>query len=290
MTIKFVVEIFFFLPLLACIVNAAPVVFDITTLGAQPGGDISGALLNAWKQAVVSTEPVKIVIPPGTWQLSQAKLEGPNKSPIELNVQGTLKAPLGSLPDKEGEWVTINYVDRFELSGGGVFDGQGQQVWKGNDCNKNSKCAKLPLNLSFNFIKNAFIHDVTTKDSKNFHVNCISSSDVTFQRFTVSAPAEAPNTDGIHIALSNAINVLDSTIMTGDDCISIGDGSTNYRITNVTCGPGHGISIGSLGKNPAEKDVKGISVTKCTFKGTQNGIRIKTWPSAPAKITVRFAF
>lgn len=141
-------------------------------------------------------------------------------------------------------------------------------------------------NLSLNFINNSIIQDVTTKDSKNFHVNCISSGNVTFQRFKVSAPGTSVNTDGIHIARGNNIKVIDTTIETGDDCISMGDQLTDVLIKNVKCGPGHGISIGSLGKNPDEKDIKGITVQDCTFKNTDNGIRIKTWPSAPATLTI----
>lgn len=141
-------------------------------------------------------------------------------------------------------------------------------------------------NLSFNFINNTIIRDVTTKDSKNFHVNCISSHNVTFQRFTISAPGDSPNTDGIHIARSSMIKVVDSIIETGDDCISIGDEMCDLQIRNVTCGPGHGVSIGSMGRNEAEKDVTGITVQNCTFKSTQNGVRIKTWPSAPATLKI----
>lgn len=40
-------------------------------------------------------------------------------------------------------------------------------------------------------------------------------------------------------------------------------------------------SVGSLGKYENEEDVSGITVRDCTFIGTENGIRIKTWPGSP---------
>ncbi|KAL2247320.1 UNVERIFIED_CONTAM: Polygalacturonase [Sesamum indicum] len=221
--------ILFFLPLLAINVTAqGPVTYDITKYGAKSGGDINQALMDAWKEACNSTSPSTIVIPRGTWSLSQVKLLGPNKAPIELQVQGTLQANPnpGQLPNKEGEWITINYVNYFTLSGGGVFDGQGQQAWKQNDCHKNRNCAKLPMQ---EFPRELYIELVT------------------FLRFTVSAPGDSPNTDGIHLGRDTMINIKDSIIKTGDDCVSIGDESKEIHIQNVTCGPGHGISVGSLG-------------------------------------------
>ncbi|XP_073035032.1 polygalacturonase-like [Primulina eburnea] len=284
----FICKVLFFLSFLACIANAQTKVFDVRTFGAKANADISQALLAAWKEACASPTPSTVWIPKGTWSLKQAKLVGPNKASIELKVEGVLKAPLdpSQMPNKQGEWVTINYLDNFTLSGGGVFDGQGHEAWKRNDCHKNQNCVKLPLNLSFNFITNSTIRDVTTKDSKNFHVNVIGCYNVTFLRFTISAPGDSPNTDGIHIARSKLVNVTDSVIKTGDDCVSMGDGTEQVHIQNVICGPGHGISVGSLGKFTTEKDVVGIYVKNCTFLGTQNGVRIKTWPSAPATLQV----
>lgn len=42
----------------------------------------------------------------------------------------------------------------------------------------------------------------------------------------------------------------------------------------------HG-SVGSLGKYKNEEKVDLIRVSNCTINGTQNGVRVKTWPGAP---------
>ena len=37
-------------------------------------------------------------------------------------------------------------------------------------------------------------------------------------------------------------------------------------------------SIGSLGKNQQETGVQNVTITTANFTGTQNGVRIKSWP------------
>ncbi|KAL2928305.1 hypothetical protein RDABS01_028805 [Bienertia sinuspersici] len=71
--------------------------------------------------------------------------------------------------------------------------------------------------------------------------------------------------------------MLNYLCILGDDCVAMSNGSHDIKITSVTCGPGHGISIGSLGKDGSKDIVENIHVSNCTFKGTQNGARIKTW-------------
>src|ERR1044072_527140 len=136
-------------------------------------------------------------------------------------------------------------------------------------------------NLGFYFLNGTTIRDITTKDSKSFNVMVLGCTDITFDGFKVVAPADSANTDGIHVGRSNGVKILNTNIGTGDDCVSLGDGSKNVTVQNVNCGPGHGISVGSLGKHPDEAPVEGFYVKNCTLTETDNGLRIKTWPSAP---------
>lgn len=63
----------------------------------------------------------------------------------------------------------------------------------------------------------------------------------------------------------------------GDDCISIQTGCSNVYVHNVNCGPGHGISIGSLGKDNTRACVSNITIRDVNMHNTMNGVRIKTW-------------
>ncbi|KAL1182947.1 hypothetical protein V6Z11_A02G148000 [Gossypium hirsutum] len=223
-------------------------------------------IIGCLEEACASTSPSKIVIPKGIYFLSTATLDGPCKAPIELQVQGTVKAPADPGAFKEPKWIAFNRIENFKLSGGGVFDGQGTTAYKREGCKGHDYCGSLPINLRFDFLTNAMIQDITTKDSKQFQANVLGCKNITFEHFTVSAPDESPNTDGIHIGRSDGVNVLNSEIKTGDDCVSIGDG--------------HGISIGSLGLFKNEEPVDGVTVKNCTMTNTSNGVRIKTWPGA----------
>lgn len=94
---------------------------------------------------------------------------------------------------------------------------------------------------------------------------------------TIDAPGESPNTDGIHLSGSRDVVVDHCQIGTGDDCISIVDGCSYLNISNIICGPGHGVSIGSLGKHGANDDVENVVVSDVHFISSTNGARIKTW-------------
>ncbi|XLR64533.1 hypothetical protein S83_015205 [Arachis hypogaea] len=125
-------------------------------------------------------------------------------------------------------------------------------------------------------MKHAVVRIITSKDSKNFNVNELGCQNFTFDGFKVIAPGNSLNTDGIHLGRSNGVRILNTDIAVGDDCISIDDGSVNTHIYNVKCGPGHGISVGSLGKYTTEAPVEGLILKKVTLTNTDNGLRIKS--------------
>jgi polygalacturonase len=101
--------------------------------------------------------------------------------------------------------------------------------------------------------------------------------DVVLKHITIVAPGDSPNTDGIHIARTKDIQVMDCNIKTGDDCMSIETGTENLYASKITCGPGHGINVGSLGDKNSEARVSNITINKAHLIGTTNGARIKSW-------------
>ncbi|KAK4360264.1 hypothetical protein RND71_019216 [Anisodus tanguticus] len=143
--------------------------------------------------------------------------------------------------------------------------------------------------LTFDFINNAVVHNIRSINSKGVHFDVFKCNDVRFSHINITAPGDSPNTDGMRIGFSTNIQVLDSNIGTGDDCIAIIAGSKSINVSGVTCGPGHGISIGSLGNTP-NPVVKDIHVKSCTLTATQNGVRIKTRAPSNAGIATMITF
>ncbi|CAN1156160.1 unnamed protein product, partial [Linum perenne] len=103
-----------------------------------------------------------------------------------------------------------------------------------------------------------------------FHIVIDGCQNVKVQGVRVSAAGNSPNTDGIHVQSSTGVTIMNSRIGTGDDCISIGPGTTNLWIEIISCGPG-------LGKQFNESGVENVTVKSIIFTGTENGVRIKSW-------------
>ncbi|KAG9160159.1 hypothetical protein Leryth_015043 [Lithospermum erythrorhizon] len=177
------------------------------------------------------------------------------------------------------KWVSFEQVKDLTVDGGGTFNGNGQ-VWWDSSCKiNNTEVCVIIFQQAATFYKcsNLRVNNLRFLNSQQIHLTFQRCKNVDVSDLTIIAPQDSPNTDGIHVSSTENMNIRNCIIGTGDDCISIVGGSKNVRSTNIMCGPGHGISIGSLGKNQARDTVSDIYVEGAMLWGTSNGVRIKTW-------------
>ncbi|KAJ4723872.1 Polygalacturonase [Melia azedarach] len=258
--------------------SAAPTTYDVVSFGAKPDGttDSTKAFLSAWSESCGSASEATVYVPQGRFLLRNAAFQGPCKnSHITIRIDGTLVAPsdFQVIGDAEN-WLFFQHVSGVTINGG-ILDGQGTGLWA---CKKSGKhCPDGATSIRFLDSNNIAINGLTSLNSQLYHIVFNGCDNVKMQGVKVSASGNSPNTDGIHVQSSTAVTIMNTKISTGDDCVSVGPGTTNLWIENVACGPGHGISIGSLGKEAKEAGVQNVTVTTATFTGSQNGLRIKSW-------------
>ncbi|KAH7845988.1 hypothetical protein Vadar_008344 [Vaccinium darrowii] len=151
----------------------------------------------------------------------------------DTQINGTLIAPGPSQwkckKNKCKEWITFDKLNNLHISGSGTINGQGKKWW---GCNGGF------VILHSN---NVYIRDLAFMDSPQKHIGIDRSKWVYVTNLVITASENSPNTDGIHIQRSQHVFIDHTHIATGDDCISIGDGSAYLNISSITCGPGHGI-------------------------------------------------
>ncbi|KAL1226135.1 putative polygalacturonase [Cardamine amara subsp. amara] len=251
---------------------------DVTSFGAVGDGktDDSKAFLKAWAKVCGKKGSQTLQISHDkTFKLQPLVFQGPCKSTtISFQLLGNISAPNKSewAKDKKEKWIIFNGVKNLIVDGSGVIQGSGSTWWKGKD-------SRRPTSLTFKSCNNLQLKSITSINSARNHISISSCIGVTISYVTLIAPKDSPNTDGINVSGSSQMNLFDSIIGTGDDCVAINGGCSGINITNVKCGPGHGLSVGSLGKRKTDEDiVEHVYVKNCTFNGTQNGARIKTVP------------
>ncbi|EEF37976.1 Polygalacturonase precursor, putative [Ricinus communis] len=270
----------FFLIFFALYVNSSFATdnYNVLSYGAKPNGitDSTKAFLDAWAAACGSTDSTMIYVPKGRYLLGSMSFKGGCKShSITIRIDGTLVAPEDYLIlGKATSWLSFEGVDGVSIIGG-ALDAKGSTLW---DCKaKGTDCPTGATTLRFTNSNNIRINGLLSLNSQMFHIAINGCQDVHVEGLKVIASRDSPNTDGFHVQSSNNVVIMNSVIKTGDDCISIGPGTKNLWIEGVKCGPGHGISIGSLAKDTEEEGVQNVTVKRTIFADTQNGFRIKSW-------------
>ncbi|MFB6188323.1 MAG: glycoside hydrolase family 28 protein, partial [Halapricum sp.] len=198
-------------------------------------------------------------------------------------------------------------AENVEITGRGTIDGQGQYWWdfyevpdadlpdglvdrldefdeRNDKADDVSSFTLRPPLLQIYESENVSISGVTLRNSPFWNTHVVYSKDVTIQDVTVANPVRAPNGDGIDIDSSECVKISDTYINAGDDAICLKSGkdaegrkrgrsAEQITITNCAVEAGHGgVVIGS----EMSGDVRDVTISNCSFQGTDRGIRIKT--------------
>ncbi|MCL7037912.1 hypothetical protein MKW94_030345 [Papaver nudicaule] len=263
-------------------------IFDVLSFGAKGDGiaDDSKALQAAWKAACLVEGGIVEIPSEFKFLIKPITLEGgPCKPHLVLQIDGIMLAPpnIGSWSKSDlYQWINIKRTENFTIQGGGVVDGQGFAWWKPNELSYIQKTSNhmpdmKPTAVRFYGSYHVTVRDIRIINSPLCHLKFDNSRYINVNNVTITSPENSPNTDGIHLQNSQDAEIQHSNIGCGDDCVSIQTGCSNVHVHHINCGPGHGISLGSLGKGKSVACVKDIVVDNILMQNTMFGARIKSW-------------
>ncbi|KAK2419613.1 Pectin lyase superfamily protein [Trifolium repens] len=265
--------------------KASSSTFNVLDFGAKGDGraDDTKAFEDAWA-ATCKIEASTMVVPSGSvFLVKPISFSGPNCQPnIIFQLDGKIIAPTSSSAWGSGtlKWIEFTKLNKITIKGKGVIDGQGSVWWDDNGGLPKTK----PTALRFYGSDGVTVTGITIQNSQQTHLKFDSCTNVQVFGITISSPGDSPNTDGIHLQNSQNVVIYSSTLACGDDCVSIQTGCSNILVHNVDCGPGHGISIGSLGKENTRACVSNVTVRDTTLHNTLTGVRIKTWQGGSGSV------
>ncbi|KAJ4809110.1 Pectin lyase-like superfamily protein [Rhynchospora pubera] len=278
--------------------NSGPCVFDVRSYGAVGDGstDDKEAFQSAWKAACAVESAVLLVPSDGNFMITATTFSGPCQPGLVFQIDGVLQPPGGPdcwpETDSKQQWLLFNQVEALTVKGSGTIEGNGEDWWnlpckphKGPHGSTLPGPCDSPALLRFFLSCKLTLKDLRIENSPKFHVKFDNCEGVHIEGLSINSPALSPNTDGIHIENTKSVGIYNSKISNGDDCISIGTGCSDVDIENVTCGPSHGISIGSLGVHNSQACVANITVRNTVIRHSDNGVRIKTWQGGTGSVT-----
>ncbi len=162
------------------------------------------------------------------------------------------------------------------ITGSGTIDGSGAMFWMWSD-----KAARRyppgratvprPMLVALPGVTRLHVDGITLTNSPSFHL-APSGQDITLENLRIVAPSDSPNTDALDPG-GQRIVIRKCELDIGDDNVALKNGGHDILIEDLTCLHGHGISIGSGTRN----GFRHVIVRRCTFNGTDNGLRIKSY-------------
>ncbi|CAM8920994.1 unnamed protein product [Rhodiola kirilowii] len=273
--------------------------FNVKSFGAVGDGvsDDTQAFKMAWDAACQAVLSSSLIVPRGSSFMIQSTIfTGPCRNSITLQIDGTVMPPDGPnlwpMRSKRRQWLVFYRINGMTMQGGGLLDGRGEKWWnlpckphKGTNGTTMAGPCDSPVMIRFFMSSNVTVRGLKVRNSPQFHFRFDGCQRVKIDSIKIKSPHSSPNTDGIHIENTNDVKIHNSIISNGDDCVSIGAGCYNVDVRNITCGPSHGISIGSLGLRNTRACVSNITVTNSLIKNSDNGLRIKTWQGGSGSVS-----
>ncbi|CAJ1940149.1 unnamed protein product [Sphenostylis stenocarpa] len=290
---------------------------NVLNFGAKGDGktDDTKAFQAAWAEACKVEASTMLVPSDYNFFVGPISFSGPYCKPnIVFQLDGTIVAPTNPNAWGRGllQWLEFTKLVGITIQGNGIIDGRGSVWWQDSqydDPIDNEEKLIVPLNqtvpsppvpiqtelggkmpsvkptaLRFYGSFNPTVTGITIQNSPQCHLKFDNCNGVLVHDVSISSPGNSPNTDGIHLQNSKDVLIYGSSMACGDDCISIQTGCSNIYVHNVNCGPGHGISIGSLGKDNTRACVSNITVRDVNIHNTMTGVRIKTWQGGSGSV------
>ncbi len=191
-----------------------------------------------------------------------------------------LVASGGVLNDKKDIWFpSLGSKDGYEMSDMNVPRGlETKEQWLA------VKDFLRPVMVSIVECERMLLEGVTFRNSPAWNIHPMLTKDLIVKGVTINNPWFAQNGDGLDIESCDGVLVLDSAFDVGDDAICIKSGkdapgrergrpSSNIIVDGCTVYHGHGgFVVGSEMSGGANN----ISVSNCTFLGTDVGLRFKS--------------
>ncbi|KAL8475445.1 hypothetical protein ACS0TY_028195 [Phlomoides rotata] len=274
--------------------------FNVLQYGAKGDGiaDDTKAFESAWADSCKVQGSVMLVPSGSVFLVKPITFSGPNCQPnIVFQLDGKIIAPKNAGAWGSGllQWLNFSKLKGITIKGGGVIDGQGSVWWNeqnptDDDQNwiqadsKGGMPSTKPTALRFYGSTDVTVTGITIQNSPQTHLKFDDCIGVQVFGISISSPGNSPNTDGIHLQNTRDVVIHTTSLACGDDCISIQTGCSGVYIHNVNCGPGHGISIGGLGKDGTKACVSNITVRDSTMHNTMAGVRIKTWQGGSGSV------
>jgi len=272
-----------------------PKIFNVRDFGAKGDGQVfdTGAIQQALDACGGTGGTVKF--PPGNYLSKPLTLR--TKMTVLLEAGATLLASTDQadfLKDG-GDWLKARGSDFIPflsgrdltdvtLTGQGTIDGNGAVWWEEAEKARQKVSGYTlprPNLVSISRAKRLRLSGITLRNSPKFHLVPTECEDVTIDGITILAPERAANTDGIDPSNCRNVKITRCRIDTGDDNIAIKSGRKaegrefgceNIEVADCVFQHGHGMSIGS----ETAGGVRHVTVSRCTFADTDNGLRIKS--------------